>query len=126
MREHFVIDPLISKRQQLLLATQLCRMVLKVRYTLVFYLSIHVPVIPSFDPRATHPSTPPLLRKMHTRGSGEVDSQTSYTANDTIRSFHHTPCFLLRSCLRLRCAPLLMLPDQVNNVIIAGSDENEF
>ncbi|KAF2452814.1 chaperonin containing TCP1 [Lineolata rhizophorae] len=31
MREHFVIDPLISKRQQLLLATQLCRMVLKVR-----------------------------------------------------------------------------------------------
>lgn len=32
MKEHFVIDPLISKRQQLLLATQLCRMVLKVRY----------------------------------------------------------------------------------------------
>lgn len=30
MKEHFVIDPLISKRQQLLLATQLCRMVLKV------------------------------------------------------------------------------------------------
>lgn len=30
MREHFVIDPLISKRQQLLLATQLCRLVLKV------------------------------------------------------------------------------------------------
>jgi T-complex protein 1 subunit epsilon len=33
MREHFVIDPLISKRQQLLLATQLCRMVLKVSGT---------------------------------------------------------------------------------------------
>lgn len=31
MKQHFVIDPLISKRQQLLLATQLCRMVLKVR-----------------------------------------------------------------------------------------------
>ena len=30
MREHFVIDPLIGKRQQLMLATQLCRMVLKV------------------------------------------------------------------------------------------------
>ena len=29
MREHFAIDPLIGKRQQLLLATQLCRMVLK-------------------------------------------------------------------------------------------------
>jgi T-complex protein 1 subunit epsilon len=27
MREHFVIDPLIGKRSQLLLATQLCRMV---------------------------------------------------------------------------------------------------
>lgn len=35
MKEHFVIDPLISKRQQLLLATQLCRMVLKVRYQFV-------------------------------------------------------------------------------------------
>jgi len=32
MREHFVIDPLIGKRQQLMLATQLCRMVLKVGY----------------------------------------------------------------------------------------------
>jgi T-complex protein 1 subunit epsilon len=32
MKEHFVIDPLISKRQQLMLATQLCRMVLKVCY----------------------------------------------------------------------------------------------
>jgi T-complex protein 1 subunit epsilon len=27
MRDNFVIDPLIGKRQQLLLATQLCRMV---------------------------------------------------------------------------------------------------
>jgi T-complex protein 1 subunit epsilon len=32
MKEHFVIDPLIGKRQQLLLATQLCRMVLKVSW----------------------------------------------------------------------------------------------
>jgi T-complex protein 1 subunit epsilon len=30
MRENFVLDPLIGKRQQFLLATQLCRMVLKV------------------------------------------------------------------------------------------------
>lgn len=30
MRDHFVLEPLISKRQQLYLATQLCRMVLKV------------------------------------------------------------------------------------------------
>lgn len=35
MREAFVIDPLISKRQQLLLATQLCRMVLKVNQVVV-------------------------------------------------------------------------------------------
>lgn len=36
MREHFAIDPLIGKRQQLLLATQLCRMVLKVLLTFPF------------------------------------------------------------------------------------------
>jgi len=30
MKENFVLDPLIGKRQQFLLATQLCRMVLKV------------------------------------------------------------------------------------------------
>ena len=35
MREHFVIDPLIGKRQQLLLATQLCRMVLKINQVIV-------------------------------------------------------------------------------------------
>ena len=35
MRERFVIDPLIGKRQQLLLATQLCRMVLKVNNVIV-------------------------------------------------------------------------------------------
>jgi hypothetical protein len=40
MKEHFVIDPLISKRQQLMLATQLCRMVLKVRYLSSFSLLI--------------------------------------------------------------------------------------
>lgn len=35
MKSHFVIDPLISKRQQLLLATQLCRMVLKVNNVII-------------------------------------------------------------------------------------------
>jgi T-complex protein 1 subunit epsilon len=35
MREHFVIDPLIGKRQQLLLATQLCRMVLKINDVII-------------------------------------------------------------------------------------------
>jgi len=63
MREHFVIDPLIGKRQQLLLATQLCRMVLKVSLPLVT--------------------------------SSRIEN-------------------------------LIYEPLQVNNVIIAGSDENEF
>ncbi|CAN6609955.1 T-complex protein 1 subunit epsilon [Trichomonascus vanleenenianus] len=35
MRENFVIDPLIGKRQQLLLATQLCRMILKINDVIV-------------------------------------------------------------------------------------------
>lgn len=35
MKDAFVIDPLISKRQQLMLATQLCRMVLKVNNVIV-------------------------------------------------------------------------------------------
>ncbi|KAI1907740.1 T-complex protein 1 subunit epsilon [Ophidiomyces ophidiicola] len=35
MREHFVIDPLIGKRAQLLLATQLCRLVLKVNNVII-------------------------------------------------------------------------------------------
>lgn len=35
MKKAFVIDPLISKRQQLMLATQLCRMVLKVNNVIV-------------------------------------------------------------------------------------------
>ena len=35
MKESFVIDPLIGKKQQLMLATQLCRMVLKVNNVIV-------------------------------------------------------------------------------------------
>lgn len=35
MKDAFVIDPLISKKQQLQLATQLCRMVLKVNNVIV-------------------------------------------------------------------------------------------
>lgn len=47
MREHFAIDPLIGKRQQLLLATQLCRMVLKVRLQLT--LSVAFDANPQSD-----------------------------------------------------------------------------
>lgn len=35
MREAFVIDPLIGKKQQLMLATQLCRMVLKINNVII-------------------------------------------------------------------------------------------
>jgi hypothetical protein len=59
MREHFVIDPLISKRQQLLLATQLCRMVLKVRFLprliRVLIRFDHAPLALSSFPRSLAP-----------------------------------------------------------------------
>lgn len=35
MKEAFVIDPLIGKKQQLMLATQLCRMVLKINNVII-------------------------------------------------------------------------------------------
>lgn len=35
MREHFVIDPLIGKKQQLLLATQLTRLILKISQVII-------------------------------------------------------------------------------------------
>lgn len=70
MREHFVIDPLIGKRQQLLLATQLCRMVLKV---CIFFSPVLHFVYPCVNAQLTH-----------------------------------------------------LFPKQVNQVIIVGSDENEF
>lgn len=38
MKENFVVDPLIGKRQQLLLATQLTRMILKVWHHFYFIL----------------------------------------------------------------------------------------
>lgn len=43
-----MIDPLISKRQQLLLATQLCRMVLKVRYSSFWFHFISFHTDPCF------------------------------------------------------------------------------
>ena len=50
MREHFVIDPLISKRQQLLLATQLCRMVLMVSALMAPITTLHTtPLLLSRD-----------------------------------------------------------------------------
>jgi hypothetical protein len=79
MKEHFVIDPLISKRQQLLLATQLCRMVLKV--CIVFLVFRYMPVKPSlFSSRLCDlvlrrlPYTTALVQSP-CRGSGEAGKQ---------------------------------------------------
>lgn len=44
MKKQFVVDPLISKKQQLLLAVQLVRQILKVR--LLVPLSIHLELTP--------------------------------------------------------------------------------
>jgi chaperonin GroEL (HSP60 family) len=45
MKEQFVYDPLISKRQQFLLATQLVKMILKIDDVCIQYrLLIHIPV----------------------------------------------------------------------------------
>ena len=95
MKEHFVIDPLISKRQQLLLATQLCRMVLKVcivifcfvtyrrvshRISLVSLLSTpSLPdSLPSVQPRLSPPSLAyplGLISMSGKRGSETTDAQ---------------------------------------------------
>jgi hypothetical protein len=83
MKEHFVIDPLVSKRQQLLLATQLCRMVLKVcfeflyRIVVVYYAKpCPIPFIP---PSPYHFAFNPCLyepRAHQCRGSGEASIVT--------------------------------------------------
>jgi hypothetical protein len=71
MKEHFVIDPLISKRQQLLLATQLCRMVLKVCFEFPYCIAVvcyvnPCPSLPSLPVRVTtlafYPLPPPASR----------------------------------------------------------------
>jgi hypothetical protein len=89
MKEHFVIDPLISKRQQLLLATQLCRMVLKV----CCLLHCHIPYFSRsllFPSRTTtllwplaFPHTRPYAGSVLVRGAGnpsahEYGSQLSH------------------------------------------------
>jgi hypothetical protein len=65
MREHFVIDPLISKRQQLMLATQLCRMVLKVCNNLFHhskFASSHITTSFAFHMPYQQPNTIGALR----------------------------------------------------------------
>lgn len=169
MKEHFVIDPLISKRQQLLLATQLCRMVLKVRclpypYFIssctCFFTRTRCHSVPRQRPSTSAPAlaTIPCIVRIPLRGTGKrarmqvtvapcktcLPLPMSRTAGDvhgctTFRSCPQIPsilCFPSRPCLRpspprfaaffIVTCWILLTGMQVNNVIIAGSDDNEF
>lgn len=77
MKEHFVIDPLIGKRQQLLLATQLCRMVLKVCFTL---LRSAISMCGSFADHTPRSTTSLLLAAM--RASFEMLEEVETAASD--------------------------------------------
>jgi hypothetical protein len=115
-----VIDPLISKRQQLLLATQLCRMVLKVCHVfLVSYSTLYFFGLRQYSLRYSTPITPfNPLRPTHMlwplycgeRGSGLNHARHRYTIRcnrgrvtkgregfsiDTFRL--RSPCFTLIS-----------------------------
>lgn len=77
MREHFAIDPLIGKRQQLLLATQLCRMVLKVSLPILLCSAEYVQLTPAY--RLTMSSSPATMRTsskflVHRFYDGQKDS----------------------------------------------------
>jgi hypothetical protein len=103
MKENFVIDPLISKRQQLLLATQLCRMVLKVSNVPVLYLSTKFTIVrSSFDPCATHLSAfSPLLSHARTAMSGKwIHRRTLYTLHSDKSVVAKVPSHALASFLR--------------------------
>jgi hypothetical protein len=87
MKEHFVIDPLISKRQQLLLATQLCRMVLKVRFLpCLIRVLIRRPAL-DHAPLALSSFPCTLARRSGKRGSEAL----RYTRRQI--HAHHAPCF---------------------------------
>jgi hypothetical protein len=138
MKEHFVIDPLISKRQQLLLATQLCRMVLKVCFTSVLYcvsLSAHFLSLPHWDLRATAlPLSSLASRMQRIQMSGKWGSGHMQDYWHVTRVAQHCPGKLvyascishLHSLLHLRYCSCDANAEQVNNVIIAGNDENDF
>lgn len=113
MKEHFVIDPLISKRQQLLLATQLCRMVLKVCtsqhcfFTRLIHRHIPSPLL------AVLLDELPLLRPCSSesrfRGSGEATSCSTHVTR--VERDHHAMHADMRAarvvvCLALYLAPL--------------------
>jgi hypothetical protein len=91
-----VIDPLISKRQQLLLATQLCRMVLKVRFNPVLYCarllrSTHVPSLPV--------RSLPSLRRPGKRGSRSQAHMLAVTRDKRSAFSWHLGTLLSTSCM---------------------------
>jgi len=161
MKEHFVIDPLISKRQQLLLATQLCRMVLKVRIVTFpplfrnelsfvaphtpwcdspFPLSLPLPsrlcnlALLTFPP--LRPSSGSIARpgKRGSRDKGVARGVRFMQAAlfSLHANKHHPPFFSLCVTVyphRWITALLQTITDtnaQVNNVIIAGNDDQDF
>ena len=160
MKEHFVIDPLISKRQQLLLATQLCRMVLKVRVVTfpplfrneLSFVAPHTlgvtpfPAIPSaslpsVQPRFAHfPSLASVFWidcKAGEAGKPKIKRRTGgalYAGCIVLVTREQTHPSLFSLCVTVypHCWITALLQTttdtnaQVNNVIIAGNDDQDF
>lgn len=99
MKEAFVIDPLISKRQQLLLATQLCRMVLKVRLFSFLYCIVRLIQQHMYQP-IPFPSVLPSSREMPGKRGGVL---ACYTRQTLCISYHarlqHVSALPSTSCI---------------------------
>ena len=157
-----MIDPLISKRQQLLLATQLCRMVLKVRIVIfpplfrneLSFVAPHTPWCDSPFPLSLPlPSRlcnlalltfPPLrpssgsICKAGEAGKPKIKRRTGgalYAGCIVLVTREQTPPFpfsrfvlpfILTAGSRPCCQTTTDTNAQVNNVIIAGNDDQDF
>jgi hypothetical protein len=82
MKKQFVVDPLISKKQQLLLAVQLVRQILKVR-PISLYLSSHSRSDPIPMHRSTTSSPPVPTRsteqfEMERKGGGTIENEACH------------------------------------------------
>lgn len=104
MKEHFIIDPLISKRQQLLLATQLCRMVLKVCIKSLYCIGTsrmlrRRPLAVLFVRVTALPLLQPLLlfELLPCRGSGEA-VHGMHTRRSALQHVTRGKCSLCFAC----------------------------